>query len=193
VSHGTAVAALALVALVGCAGRASAPPTAGYERGGLPDLRGARVLLLPLQLRTGGHADFDRELEYALRQRGGPDWVAPGAIREILERSPGTGILIDQLPVRPFLAGELLRVGDPLFGDLYRLGALAGASWALLPVESKARAEGSSEAIEVSAAVLDVRTGNVVWFGVVQGTPGVPGALATSASAAEALARRVAG
>jgi hypothetical protein len=160
----------------------------------MPELRGERVLLLPLQLRTGGHADFDHELEYALRERpGGTNWVTPEAIREMLARSPGTGIVIDQLPVRAFLAGELLRVGDPLFGDLYRLGALAGASWALLPIEAKTRPEEVGEAIELSAAILDVRTGSVVWFGVVEGSPGASGALATAASAAEALARRVAG
>jgi hypothetical protein len=190
------IAALAVLsaAVAGCAGRQTAPPGAGYERGGVPELRGARVLLLPLQLRTGGHPDFDRELEFALRQGpGGADWVAPAAIREMLERSPGTRVAIDQLPVRAFLAGELLRVGDPLFGELYRLGALAGASWALLPVEAKARTEGSEEAIELSAALVDVRTGQVVWFGIVAGSPGAPGALATSASAAEALARRVSG
>jgi hypothetical protein len=189
-----AMAAFLLLLISACAGRSSAPPSPGYERGGVPELRGVRILLLPLQLRTGGHPDFDRELEYALRQRpGGTDWVAPEAIRQVLARSPGTGILIDQLPVRPFLAGELLRVGDPLFGDLYRLGALVGASWALLPVEAKARTEGAAEAIELSAALLDVRTGSVVWYGVVEGSPGSPGALATSASAAEVLARRVSG
>jgi len=160
----------------------------------MPELRGARVLVLPLQLGGTGRSDFDRELEYALRGGpGGTSWVSPEAIREILARSPGTGILIDQLPVGAFLAGELLRIGDPLYGDLYRLGALTDASWALLPIEAKARSEGSGEVIELSAAVLDVRSGSVVWFGVVAGSPGAIGALATTASAAEALARRVAG
>lgn len=183
---------LALLVLASCASRSSAPPTPGYERGVVPELRGQRVILLPLQMRSGGHSDLGRELEYAVGQAGGQvDWVMPEATRAILERSPGTGILIDQLPVRAFLAGELQRVGDPLFGDLYRLGALVGAPLAFLPIESRARVEDATETIEISAALLDVRTGRVVWFGVVEGAPGPPGALATSASAADVLAARL--
>jgi len=186
---------LLLVASTGCAARASTPPSAGYERGGIPELRGERVLLLPLQVRAGGHPDLDRELEFALRQGGDRvDWIWPEATREILRRSPGVGIRIDDLPVRGFMVGELQRVGDPLFGDLYRLGALTSAPWALLPVEARGRAEADgTETVEIAAALLDTRTGRVVWFGIVAGSPGAVGSLPASSSAAEALARRVAG
>jgi hypothetical protein len=186
---------LLLLVLVGCSARTSAPPGAGYERGGIPELRGERVIVLPVQMRTAGHPDLDSELEFALREFGGSaEWVLPVTLRTALERSPGTGIRIDGLPVRVFLAGEVQRVGDPLFGDLYRLGALVDAPWALLPVEASVGSgtnEEGGHSVMLSAALLDVRTGRVVWFGVVEGVPDAPGGLAGTASVAEALARRL--
>ncbi len=184
-----------LAGAAGCAARSTDPPSAGYERGGIPELRGERVLLLPLQLRGAGHPDLDRELAWALRAVGErTEWVAPDELRTLLARSPGVGVRIDDLPVRAFLLGEIQRVGDPLFGDLYRLGVLADASWALLPVETRGRAGGTpgEEVIEIAAALLETRTGRVAWYGVVEGVPGPPTALPPSISAAEALARRVA-
>ena len=85
-----------------------------------------------------------------------------------------------------FLQAEVNRLGDPLFGTLVRLGGLTGAEVALLPVELRWREEGS---YTLSAALVDVRSGRVAWYGVVEGLPGEmddPGAVA---SATEALSR----
>lgn len=178
--------------LVGCAGRTQPAPSAGYERGGVPDLRGVRLLVLPLQLWSGVHADAGLEVEYALgRAQGAQDWVMPASLRTALSQSPGVGVRIDALPVSVFLAGEVERVGDPLFGGLYRLGALTGASVALLPVEARARAQEDDESVEISAALVDIRSGRVLWFGVVEGRRGPPGDLSLAATAAEALAQRI--
>jgi hypothetical protein len=62
---------------------------------------------------------------------------------------------------------------------------------ALLPVEARARAYEDQEVVEISAALLDVRTGRVLWFGVVEGERGSPGAISLAATAAEALSRRL--
>lgn len=177
--------------LAACGGT-QAPPGPGYERGGLPDLGGATVMLLPVQLRAGVHPDLDRELEYALAGADGRiRWMAPDALREALARNPGEEVPLDNLPVRAFQAGELERTGDPLFGYLYRLGVLSGAEFALIPVEAGLRDRDGGASVQLSAALVEVRTGWVRWFGVVEGTAGPPGDLAAAASAAESLARRV--
>lgn len=83
------------------------------------------------------------------------------------------------------------RVGDPLFGDLYRLGGLADAGYALLPVEARTRTGDAGVSLELDVALLDLRNGYVIWFGVVQGGEGMEGDRYVLASSAEALARRV--
>jgi len=168
------------------------PPEAGFERGGVPVLSGMRVMVLPVQRRPAGHTELDSEVEYALQGIGpGVDWVFPGDLRVALSRNPGVGVQVDGLPVQGFLAGELERVGDPLFGDLYRLGTLANARYGLLPVEARTRAGDLGVVLEIHAALLDLRNGYVMWFGVVEGGEGMEGDPYVLASSAEALARRV--
>jgi hypothetical protein len=180
--------------LAGCAARSTPPPTAGYERGGIPELRGDRVIVLPVQLRGAGHPEIDREVEYALREVSpGVTWIPPASVQEALRRSPGTGIRIEGLPVRAFQAAELQRIGDPLFGDLYRLGAILDARWVLLPVEARGKPVEDAEVVELSVALIEARSGRVVWYGIVEGRPGASGELSATASVAEALARRLAG
>lgn len=169
-----------------------APPTAGYQTGSVPELRAERVLLLPVQLLRGGHGAFDQELAFALRSRGrGGDWVDAATIIESVRRSPELGVELDRLPIRPFLQAEVRRVGDPLFGDLYRLGVFLNARIAVLPVELRERPEGEGAAVEVVAALLDLRTGQVLWHGVLDGTPAPSGSLQGTASVAERLAARL--
>lgn len=192
---GTVLACLVLLlTTTACGARSTPPPAAGFESGAVPDLRGRRVMVLPVQLRHGGHPDVDGEILFALRSRpAAVEWVGPGELHEVLARSPGTRIRLDALNVQPFLAAEVQRVGDPLFGDLYRLGALVDARFALLPVETRTRAEeeGAGYAVEIAAALLDTRTGRVVWYGILDGPPGPPGDRSATVAAAEALARRV--
>jgi hypothetical protein len=96
-----------------------------------------------------------------------------------------------------FLRGEVRRVGDPLYGVLRRLGALTGAQVALIPVLVRYRPAGASAApggtAEVVAALLDVRSGYVLWFGVEGGEAGPADDPGVLASAIDALARRLAG
>jgi hypothetical protein len=179
--------------LAGCAGRGEPPSGPGFERGGIPDLRGARVFALPLQIISNTHADVGREIDYALRSRtteGG--WIHPEELREVLRANPGTQIGVDALPVNIFLSREVQRVGDPLFGDLYRLGVLTNTTYAVLPIEARSRVSHEGlEVVEIVAAMLEVRSGRVLWFGIVGGSAGPPGDLSSAATAAEALARRI--
>lgn len=182
-----------LLVVTACGSRGEIAPSPGYERGAVPDLSGSRVMLLPTQIRIGGHPDLDQELEYAILQSGSrATWIDFGSLHSALERSPGVDIPLHDLRVDGFLVAELQRIGDPLFGDIYRLGALVNAGYALLPVEARAqRLDDGDESVEISAALLDVRTGRVLWFGVVDGVAAPPGGLVGAASAAEALARRM--
>lgn len=179
-----------LLLLAGCASSSQTPPEAGYQRGGVPQLEGLEIAVLPVQMREGGHPEIDREIEFALSQAG-PDvgWIFADELRAAQQRNPGTRLQISNLQVRPFLAGELQRVGDPLFGDLYRLGAVTGASYGLLPVLARDRTGADGTAVEISAALVDLRSGNVLWYGIVDGSHGAPGDLSASAEAADALAR----
>lgn len=187
------------LAQVGCGAGTQAPPEAGYERGGVPDLTGAGVMVFPVQLGRETHPALDQELEYALGQSSQDvGWVFPDALRETLVRNPGTDLSVDDLPVRMFLAAEVERVGDPLFGQLYRLGAISDAAYALVPIAARAAPVEASAAqvdarafIEVTAALVDARGGYVVWFGVVRGDEGVVGDISLAATVAEALARRI--
>lgn len=198
-----AVVLLVLVALAGCVWRSSAPPEPGYSRGGVPELRGERVLVLPVQIQRGGHADAQQELLYALQARGdATDWVGPSQLAESVQASRELGVNLDRLPVEGFLMGDLERVGDPLFGFLYRLGAFENAAYALIPVQLGERpvapmSDASEEAlddrvtVELHTALIRVRTGHVLWYGVTEGSAGAPGNLSSAASTAEALARRI--
>jgi hypothetical protein len=191
---GSAFGLLLLIVLAACGSRSNPPPEAGFEMGLVPDLRGQRVMVLPFQLRRGGHADVDAEFLFALRSRPvAAQWVGPGELQDALARNPGIGIRLDALNVQPFLVGEVHRVGDPLFGELYRLGTLVDARLAVLPVEVRSRPEGDEgeRVVEAGAAVLDTRTGHVLWYGIMDGPPGPSGDRVATVGALEALARRI--
>ena len=182
---------------LGCAGRQAAPE-AGSEIGGVPDLRGRRVMLFPVQSGRGlaGGLDPELELAFALTGRGSQVlWILPAEMRSALARSPGLQMEVDALPVGIFLQAEVERVGDPLFGYLRRMGALTGADLALIPVEVRYRAAADTipGATEIAAALLNVRNGRVYWFGIVEGQGGGPEDPGSLASAADALARRLVG
>ena len=89
-----------------------------------------------------------------------------------------------------FLRTEVDRVGDPLYGQLRRLGEMTRAEVAFIPVTLRVgtdEATGGST-VEIVSTILDVRSGRVVWFGVVAGRPGPTADFASVASAVETLA-----
>ena len=148
-------------------------------------------MVFPVQEITGVDGNADAELAFGLQSRGeGVGWILPGALQRAMERSPGLGVRIRGLPVGMFLTSEVRRVGDPLYGDIRRLGELVDARVALIPVRLWAGAgEETPGAARLAATLIDVRTGRVVWFGVVEGDPHAPADPRLLASAADALAR----
>jgi len=146
-------------------------------------------MVFPVQLKSSvpGGVLADPELAHSLRTRGEEvSWIFPDEMDEILARSPGVPAQIRGLPVQMFLQAEVDRVGDPLFGHILRMGALTGADVALIPVELK---YGEGEAYLISAALLGIRTGHVVWYGMLEGDSGEARHPATLASVTEKLAR----
>jgi hypothetical protein len=151
-------------------------------------------MLLPVQQVAGVAGDPDAELAFALEARGPQiDWVLPATLDSALVRSPALQTRTHGLPVGIFGAGQVERVGDPLYGDLRRLGAIGNADVAFLPLRATTEHVDGGSAIRFWAALIDVRTGNVLWFGVVQGASGVAGSERVLASAADKLARTVLG
>jgi hypothetical protein len=166
--------ALLLVSPLSACGGTTPPPEPGQSRGVPPDLRGRRVILLPVQRVVGVAGDPDAELAFTLRDRGREvDWILSGEVSRVLARSPAIQTQITGLPVGLFLQGEVQRIGDPLFGQIRRMAALVAADAVLLPVrasfERDSRDSGASPRVRFTAALVEARSGRVLWFGVEEG------------------------
>mgnify|MGYP001413963591 CR=1 FL=1 len=181
---------MAVSALVACGGR-SPLPEPGSKRGVAPDLRGVRVLLLPVQQNLGVAGDPDAEFAYGLRERGqGVLWISAADVEERMARSPGTPARTRGLPVGVFLQAEVDRVGDPLYGELRRTAALVSAEVVVLPVQaSLAGTPGEDPRVRLWTALIDVRTGRVAWFSVLEGGAFPAGDPRGLASAVDEVAR----
>jgi hypothetical protein len=187
---------LALLVLSGCGGRqaTTAAPTAGDVRGGVPDLRGSRVMVFPVQRTQGVVGDVDPELRFALEGRGrGIGWIFPDELRGALERAPAIDVPLEGLAVSNFLMTEVTRIGDPLYGQLRRMSALVDGQLALIPVQARygASEPGGASAVELTMVLLDVPTGRLFWFSVVRGSDGPATDFGTVASAVEEVADQV--
>ena len=182
VFRGTTVALLAAL-LAACGGRAGGagdtPPA--------PSLAGARIMLLPA--RAGSPAQLDAELAFWLTDRAPyTEWLLPAALQATVDRHPAWRVRLDALPREVVDADGGLRILDPLYGALRQLGAIEDTNLALVPVSARTEADGIGATLELSAALVDIRAGRVVWLGTVRGRGPDAGGAAVSA-AAEALAR----
>lgn len=187
-----------LAGLAACSSTAEAPPRPGESQGAVPALEGHRVMVLPVQSTPGVEGPADAELHFALQDRGPRiGWVFPAEMREVLVRSPGLDVHMDALPVGVFRQAEVERIGDPLYGELRRLAAVADADVALVPLEVRPALDSLGAVVEdggleVTATLINARNGRVLWFGVVAGEPGPAADPRTLASAMDALASAVA-
>lgn len=148
-------------------------------------------MVLPVQQVSGVGGDPDAELAFGLTARSpSVHWITPDEIEEALLRSPGVQASARGLPVGVFLAAEVRRIGDPLFGHVRRLSALVDAEIALLPVRMAREENAAGEGVvRAHAALVQVRTGRVLWYGVEEGAPAEVGDPRGLASAVDVLAR----
>ena len=145
-------------------------------------------MLLPVQHVVGVGGDMDAELAFTLEDLGRDvDWILEDEVAERLARSPALDTRTRGLPVGRFLQAEVRRIGDPLFGLLRRLAALVDAEAILIPIgasfESNQLVEGSTPRVRLTVALIEPRTGRVVWFGIEEGgdfPQGDPRGLATA-------------
>ena len=181
---------LATVMAFGCGGTAPAPSAGSFE-GAIPDLRGRRVMVFPVQLQGGVPGDADPEIAFALRTKTTEvAWIFPDELEAVVARAPSVDTAVRGLPVGAFLSAEVRRIGDPLFGQLLRLGVMTNSDIALIPVTVRPGAQGvgGTSVVEIVATIVNVRTGRVIWFGVVGGRPGLVADFGLVASAVEELA-----
>jgi hypothetical protein len=149
------------------------------------------VLVLPVQQNLGVRGDPDAEVAFGLRDRApGVEWILPPEVERMLARSPGLPSSLRGLPVGQFLVAEVQRVGDPLYGDLRRLSALVDADAVLLPVQTSLETGvGPSPTVRFWTALIESRTGRMLWFSVLDGQPFPPEDPRGLASAVDELAR----
>jgi hypothetical protein len=202
---------LAIVLLCACA--RPAPPSADATPRPFPDIGGRTVMLLPVQgavptlslpanadpgtppvrLGTDAAAQLESELAYWLPQRAPRTrWITPDAIERAVRNSPSLDVRPRELTVRDFQRARLQSIGDPLYGELRRVGALMDARLALLPIGALwvAERDGGGR-VHLVMALIDTFGGDVVWYGVVAGTAGERGDGAVIASVAQAVARTI--
>jgi hypothetical protein len=201
------VGALALL-LAGCA--RPAPPSADARQRPFPDIGGRAVMLLPVQaavptiglpagatqavaLGADARGVLEAELAYWLPARTPrARWVLPDAIERAVRQSPSLDVRVRDLAVRDFQRARLEMIGDPLYGELRRVGALLDARVALLPIGALwVQEPDGTGRVHLALALIDTFGGDVVWYGVVAGVPGARGDATVIASVAQALAELI--
>lgn len=161
------LAVLALLALAACGAAAS---VGGGGAAPLP-FAGQRVLVLP----TRADPDLaplarrlDAELHFALQERDTTaTWLPPSTLRESLARSPGFAPDPAALPADRHLERGDEPVGEALGSVLRRYAALVGSRLVVAPHLLPFAGEGAG-GLQLRAAVVDARTGNVLWRGGVR-------------------------
>lgn len=205
---------LCVVLLAGCAQRA-APPSADAPQAPFPDLSGRGVLVLPVQaavplvrlpetvdperpparLDSETLAMLEAELGYWLAERAPRvRWILPDAVERAVQRERSLEVEVRALAVQDFQRARLQSIGDPLYGQLRRIGALFDTRPVLLPIGALWVPEtGGTGRIHLALALIDTTGGAVIWSGVVAGgSYRVPDAAAV-ASTAQTLARMAGG
>lgn len=186
-----------LLAAAACGGRKPPAEGPGPAVSVAPmDLGGQRVLILPVQAASG--VPFNREviteeIVAALRARDTrTQWIDPARLRRSLASSPNFAPDPAALPNDRYeLYGER-RIQGGLADAVRRYMALTEARLVVIPRTAALMTPDSGAAfVRLNAAVVDARTGYVVWWGEADGQPAAPDDRALIRSAAAALAVRL--
>ncbi|HEY0019362.1 MAG TPA: hypothetical protein VGC13_23880 [Longimicrobium sp.] len=160
------------------------------------DLGGQRVLILPVQASSG--LPFNREIitdeiVAAIHARDTrTQWIDPARLRRTLAGSPNFAPDPAALPNDRYEAYGARRIQGGLHDAVRRYMALTEARLVVIPRSATLVTPDSGAAfVRLSAAVVDARTGMLVWWGEADGAPGDPADRALVTSAATALAVRL--
>jgi hypothetical protein len=193
-----ACAALAVaLSAASCGGKKPPPGGVAPATAVAPmDLGGQRVLILPVQSSTG--LAFNREIVTdeivaAIRARDTrTQWIDPARLRRSLAASPTFAPDPAALPNDRYEVHGDRRIQGGLADAVRRYMALTEARIVVIPRSATLITPDSGGAfVRLNAAVVDARTGFVVWWGEADGRPAEPGDRALITSAAVALAARL--
>ena len=192
-----ACALMALGSFAACGGKKPPPGQVAPAVSVAPmDLGGQRVLILPVQSASG--VPFNREIitEEILAAIHARDtrtqWIDPARLRRSLASSPNFAPDPAALPNDRYEVHGQRRIQGPLADALRRYMALTEARLVVVPRSAMLMTPDSGAAfVRLNAAVVDARTGFVVWFGEADGRPAAADDRALIASAAQALAVRL--
>jgi hypothetical protein len=191
-----ACAALAVLAAA-CGGKKPPPGQVAPAVSIAPmDLGGQRVLILPVQSASG--LPFNREIitdeiVAAIRARDTrTQWIDPARLRRSLAQSPTFAPDPAALPNDRYEAYGDRRIQGGLHDAVRRYMALTEARLVVIPRSATLiTPEGGGAFVRLNAAVVDARTGMLVWWGEADGAPAAPGDRALITTAAQALAARL--
>ena len=168
-------------------------------------LSGRSVLVLPVQFvqqtpegyiggaqgRRNAVRQANDEVVFALGEEGGrAEWILPEQQLDVLERQPAVEVNPYMLSVDQVVreGSDLERIVDPLYGQIRMLAALFDSRYALWPFEFFFHESGDTTPgrVALRGLLVDARTGDVIWQGLVHGgtEPATsPAALASTAQA----------
>lgn len=160
------------------------------------DLGGQRVLILPVQASTGlqfNREEVTSELVNALRARDTrTQWVDPARLRRSLASSPNFAPDPAALPNDRYEVHGERRIQGGLADAVRRYMAITDARLVVIPRSATLVSPDSAPAfVRMNVAVVDARTGFVIWFGEADGQPAAPDDRAGIVTAAEAMAARL--
>lgn len=160
------------------------------------DLGGQRVLILPVQASSGlqfNREDVTAELVAALRGRDTrTQWIDPARLRRSLASSPGFAPDPAALPNDRYEVYGQRRIQGGLADAVRRYMALTEARLVVIPRSATLVSPDSAPAfVRLNVAVVDARTGSVVWYGEADGQAAAPDDRALIATAAQAMAARL--
>jgi hypothetical protein len=193
-----ACAALAVaLSAASCGGKKPPPGGVAPATAVAPmDLGGQRVLILPVQAASG--LSFNREIiteeiVAAIRARDTrTQWIDPARLRRSLAASPTFAPDPAALPNDRYEVHGERRIQGGLADAVRRYMALTEARLVVIPRTATLIAPDSGDAfVRLNAAVVDARTGLMVWWGEADGRPAAPDDRALITSAAVALAARL--
>jgi hypothetical protein len=187
----------ALLSAAACGGKKPPPGQVAPAVSVAPlDLGGQRVLILPVQAASG--VPFNREviteeIVAAMRARDTrTQWIDPARLRRSLASSPTFAPDPAALPNDRYEMYGERRIQGGLADAVRRYMALTEARLVVIPRTATMIAPDSGGAfVRLNAAVVDARTGFVVWWGEADGVPAAPDDRALIRSAAAALAVRL--